>query len=96
MKWLKKCYWWTCVDVTVSFMCLPYFVCQTIQVSKTARFLSDKKFFAPQTRILIGKVKEVWGEVDSWDDLKLKDLGNLLKGLNKKEIASFLEDTVKV
>ena len=41
-------------------------------------------------------MKEDWGDVDSWYDIKVKDPGNLLKGINKKDIASFVKDTVKV
>jgi hypothetical protein len=37
-----------------------------------------------------------WGEVDSWDDVKLKDLGKLLEGFDKKDISMLIDDTVKV
>ena len=67
-----------------------------LKISKTTAYLSDKKFFVPQVRVLVSKIKEIWGDVNSWDDVNLKDIGNLLNGLNKKDIASFLEKTVKV
>ena len=73
--------------------CTRYFV---LKVSKSVKVLSDNNYFVPQPRALIGKIKDGWGEVDSWDDLKLKDLGKLLQGLNKKDISMLIDDTVKV
>ena len=64
-------------------------------VGKTVKVLSKNKYFVPQTRALIRKIKETWGEVNSWDNVKLKDLGNLLQGLDKKEISSLIDGTVK-
>ena len=58
--------------------------------------MSENKYFVPQTRALIGKVKEAWGQIDSWDDVKLKELGKLLEGIDKKDISMLLENSVKV
>ena len=67
-----------------------------VKVGKTVKVLSANEYFVPQTRALIRMVKEAWGEIDKWDDVKLKDLGQILKGLDKKEISMLIDDTVKV
>ena len=67
-----------------------------VKVGKTIKVLSANEYFVPQTRALIRMVKEAWGEIDKWDDVKLKDLGQILKGLDKKEISMLIDDTVKV
>lgn len=66
------------------------------KVGQTVKVLSDNKYFVPQTRVLVSKIKEAWGRIDSWDDVKLKDLGQLLKGLEKKDISMLIDNTVKV
>lgn len=67
-----------------------------LKVGKTVKVLSDNEYFVPQTRALISVVKKAWGEINKWDDVKLRDLGQLLKGLDKKEISMLIDDTVKV